>query len=85
MKGRLENLFWCDKVSSIDYKTFRNVWAFDSTYTWNAYNKLLVVFVGINHNLKTVTCGRPLVVLENEFSFILSHTSIAPIAFQMTT
>ena len=53
--GRLANLFWCDKKSCIDYKTFGHVLPFDSTYKCNAYNKQLVVLVGINHNQKTVT------------------------------
>ena len=67
---RLENLFWCDKKSRIDYKTFGHVLAFDSTYKCNAYNKPLVVLVGINHNRKTVTFGCALVVHEKESSFI---------------
>ena len=70
VEGRLENLFWCDKKSRIDYKTFGHVLAFDSTYICNAYNKPLVVLVGINHNRKTVTFGCALVVHEKESSFI---------------
>ena len=68
--GRLENLFWCDKTSRLDYKTFGHLLAFDSTYKCNEYNKKLVMLVGVNHNLKTVTFGCALVVYENEASFI---------------
>jgi len=68
--GRLENLFWCDKTSGLDYKTFVHALAFDSTYKCNEYNKPLVVLVAINHNLKTVTLGCALVVHETEASFI---------------
>ena len=66
----MENLFWCDKKSRIDYKTFGHILAFNSTYKCNAYNKPLVVLVGINHNRKTVTFGCALVVHEKESSFI---------------
>jgi len=56
-------------VSCIDYKTFRHVLGFDNTYKCNAYNKPLVVPVGINHNLKTLTFGYALLVHENDSSF----------------
>jgi len=69
-EGRLENLFWFDKTSHLDYKTFGHVLAFDSTYKCNEYNKPLVMLVGINHNLKTLAFGCALVVHENEASFI---------------
>jgi len=70
VEGRLENLFWCDKKSRIDYKTFGHVLAFDSTYKCNAYNKPLVVLVGINHNRKTMTFDCALVIHKKESSFI---------------
>jgi len=54
----------------LGYKTFGHVLPFDATYKCNEYNKPLVVLVGINHNLTTVTFGCALVVLENEASFI---------------
>ena len=56
-EGKLENLFLCDKISRIAYKTFGYVLTFDSTYKCNAYNKSLVVPFGVNNNLKTMTCG----------------------------
>ena len=70
MEGRLENLFWCDKKSRIDYKTFGHVLTFDSTYKCNTYNKPLVL-IGINHNREMVTFSCALVVHEKESSFIL--------------
>ena len=45
----LEKLFWYDKVSHIDYKTFGEVLVFDTTYKCNAYNKPLVMLVYVNH------------------------------------
>ncbi|XP_057438586.1 protein FAR1-RELATED SEQUENCE 5-like [Lotus japonicus] len=43
----LENLFWCDGVSRMDYNVFGDVIAFDSTYKKNKYNKPLVVFLHV--------------------------------------
>jgi len=70
-EGSLENLFWCDKTSCLDYKTFGYVLAFDNTNTCNEFNKPLVVLVGINHNLKTMTFVCALVVHENITKVVL--------------
>jgi len=48
--GSSENLFWCDKQACIEYKTLGHVLVFDTTYKCNAYNKPLVVLVGVNDN-----------------------------------
>jgi len=69
-KRRLENLFWCDKKSCIDYKTFGHVLPFGSTYKCNVYNKPLVMLVDINHNRKTMTFDCALIVHEKEACFI---------------
>ena len=69
VEGRLESLFWRDKKSCIDYKTFGHVLAFDSTYKCNAYKKPLLVLVGINHHRRTVTFDCALVVHEKKSSF----------------
>lgn len=47
-------MFWCDGTFRRDYKTFGNVIAFDAAYKCHAYNKPLVVIVGINHHGKAV-------------------------------
>ena len=48
--GSLESLFWCDRQSCIEYKIFGHVLVFNTTYKCSAYNKPLVVLVGVNHN-----------------------------------
>ncbi|CAH9139062.1 unnamed protein product [Cuscuta epithymum] len=53
-EGRLDNLFWSDGVSRLDYHCFGDVVAFDTTYKKNKYNKPLVVFSGYNHHGETV-------------------------------
>ena len=68
--GSLENLFWCDRQSRIEYKTFGHVLVFDTTYKCNAYNKPLIMLAGVNHNRKTIPFGCALVVHEKEESFI---------------
>ncbi|XP_057723774.1 protein FAR1-RELATED SEQUENCE 5-like [Arachis stenosperma] len=49
-ENRLENLFWADETSRIDYECFGDVLTFDSTYNRNVYNKPLVIFFGSNHH-----------------------------------
>ncbi|KAK2633972.1 hypothetical protein Ddye_028764 [Dipteronia dyeriana] len=51
--GSMGNLFWSDKMSRCDYRYFGNVISFNSTYRTNVYNQLLVIFVGVNHHMKT--------------------------------
>ncbi|KAJ1382616.1 Zinc finger, CCHC-type [Sesbania bispinosa] len=41
--GRLQDLFWCDGASRVDYQCFGDVIAFDTTYKKNKYNKPLWV------------------------------------------
>ncbi|KAL5779455.1 hypothetical protein ACOSQ2_010192 [Xanthoceras sorbifolium] len=50
----LGNLFWTDSMSRNDYLYFGDVLSFNSTYRTNAYRRLLVIFVGVNHNNKTI-------------------------------
>ncbi|XP_057452557.1 protein FAR1-RELATED SEQUENCE 5-like [Lotus japonicus] len=49
----LENLFWCDGTSRLDYQAFGDVIVFDSTYKKNKYNKPVVIFSGYNHHKET--------------------------------
>lgn len=46
---RLQNLFWSNGASQVDYQCFGDVVAFDTTYK-NKYNKPLVIFCGYNHH-----------------------------------
>ena len=50
----LNNLFWVDGTCRIGFQTFGDVLAFDTTYRTNAYNKPLLIFVGVNHHFCTV-------------------------------
>ena len=62
--GRLENLFWCDGSSHLDYEVFGDVLAFDTTYRRNKYNKPLVIFSGVNHHNLIVVFACALLVDE---------------------
>ncbi|KAL5743874.1 hypothetical protein ACOSQ2_026990 [Xanthoceras sorbifolium] len=55
--GMLGNLFWADSMSRNDYRNFGDVMSFDSTYKTNAYLRLLVIFVGVNHHNNTTVFG----------------------------
>ena len=51
--GRLENIFWADSASRLDYECFGDVVLFDATYKKNRYDKPLVIFTGYNHHGET--------------------------------
>ncbi|KAL4329170.1 protein FAR1-RELATED SEQUENCE 5-like [Arachis ipaensis] len=68
-ENRLENLFWADGTSHIDYECFGDVLTFDSTYNRNVYNKPLVIFSGSNHHGQTVIFGCGLLVNEDIGSY----------------
>ncbi|RYQ89054.1 hypothetical protein Ahy_B09g095900 [Arachis hypogaea] len=68
-ENRLENLFWDDGTSRIDYECFGDVLTFDSTYNRNVYNKPLVIFSGSNHHGQTVIFGCGLLVNEDIGSY----------------
>jgi len=68
--GSLGNLFWYDRESRIEYKTFRHVLVLGTAYKYNAYNKPLIVLVGVNHNHKTIPFGCALAVHKKKESFI---------------
>ncbi|XP_062119113.1 protein FAR1-RELATED SEQUENCE 5-like [Humulus lupulus] len=67
---RLANLFWCDGVSRQYYQTFGDVLAFDTTYKTNAYNKPLLMFVGVNHHFRTIMFGCALLCDESASTFV---------------
>ncbi|XP_016186050.1 protein FAR1-RELATED SEQUENCE 5-like [Arachis ipaensis] len=68
-ENQLENLFWADGTSPIDYECFGDVLTFDSTYNRNVYNKPLVIFSGSNHHGQTVIFGCGLIVNEDIGSY----------------
>ncbi|KAL5543093.1 hypothetical protein UlMin_010803 [Ulmus minor] len=63
-KDRLCHLFWLDGTSQCDYRCFSDALAFDTTYKTNAFNKTLVIFVGVNNHFETFVFGFGL--LQNE-------------------
>jgi hypothetical protein len=46
-EGRLQNMFWLDSQSQLDYGVFGDVVVFDSTYKVNKYNLPFVPFIGV--------------------------------------
>ncbi|KAL4375380.1 hypothetical protein AHAS_Ahas05G0276000 [Arachis hypogaea] len=64
-ENRLENSFWPDGISRIDYECFGDVLTFDSTYNKNVYNNPLVIFSSSNHHGHTVIFGYGLLVNED--------------------
>ncbi|KAL5579261.1 hypothetical protein UlMin_011703 [Ulmus minor] len=54
-EDRLCHIFWSDTASQRDYACFSYAFAFDTTYRTNAFNKPLVIFVGVNHHFRTTT------------------------------
>ncbi|XP_057453109.1 protein FAR1-RELATED SEQUENCE 5-like [Lotus japonicus] len=60
----LENLFWCDGTSRLDYQAFGDVIVFYSTYKKNKYNKPVVIFSGYNHHKETTIFACALVCDE---------------------
>ncbi|KAJ1414011.1 FAR1 DNA-binding domain [Sesbania bispinosa] len=63
-EGRLENPFWAESISQVDYHIFGDVLAFDATYRRNKYMCPLVVFSGVNHHS---SLGTPLGLQETFF------------------
>ncbi|XP_062119140.1 protein FAR1-RELATED SEQUENCE 5-like [Humulus lupulus] len=63
---RLADLFWADGILRDDYGHFGEIIAFDTTYKKNAYNKPLLLFVGVNHHFRTVVFAVALLYDEKE-------------------
>ncbi|KAK3222743.1 hypothetical protein Dsin_009768 [Dipteronia sinensis] len=62
--GSLGNLFWSDVMLRCDYRYFGDVISFDSMYRTNSYNRLFVIFVGVNNHTITTIFGFRLLVDE---------------------
>ncbi|KAL6199747.1 hypothetical protein ACLB2K_029530 [Fragaria x ananassa] len=60
-EDRLVDIFWRDGHSYVDYQCYGDVVIFDSTYKTNAYNQLLVLFVGTNNHRGSIVFGAALI------------------------
>lgn len=69
-EGRLQNLFWADAQSRMDYDAFGGVVIFDSTYRVNKYNLPFVPFIGVNHHRSTTVFGCGIVSDETVESYV---------------
>ncbi|KAH9792877.1 protein FAR1-RELATED SEQUENCE [Citrus sinensis] len=69
-EGRLSDTFWCDSGMRAEFHYFGDVLSFDSTYRTNAYNKPLVLFVGLNHHMRSIVFGFALLSSETEDKYI---------------
>ncbi|XP_062086395.1 protein FAR1-RELATED SEQUENCE 5-like [Humulus lupulus] len=67
---RLADLFWADGNCRRDYNLFGEIMAFDTTYRKNAYNKPLLIFVGVNHHFRTIVFAVALLYDETEETYI---------------
>ncbi|XP_057755844.1 protein FAR1-RELATED SEQUENCE 6-like [Arachis stenosperma] len=70
LEQHLCDLFWSDGRSQYDYGVFGDVLAFDATYGRNKYNRLVVVFYGVNHHNQTCVFATTLVSCESHESYV---------------
>ena len=69
-ENRLENFFWRDGRSKLDYDCFGDVVVFYTTYRTNKYNLICAPFVGINYHWNNVLFGYAFLKDETTDSFI---------------
>ncbi|RYR27715.1 hypothetical protein Ahy_B01g051746 isoform B [Arachis hypogaea] len=69
-KQRLQNLFWCDGTSRYDCSVFGNVLGFDAMYGRNKYKCPLVIFLGVDHHMRTVVFNYVILNNESEDSYV---------------
>ncbi|RYR48148.1 hypothetical protein Ahy_A07g034138 [Arachis hypogaea] len=67
---RLHNIFWCDGTSRHDYSVFGDLLGFDATYGRNRYKCPLVIFLGLDHHMRTVVFGCAILSNEVEESYV---------------
>ncbi|XP_020960052.1 protein FAR1-RELATED SEQUENCE 5-like isoform X1 [Arachis ipaensis] len=67
--NRLANLIWVDGTSRVDYQSFGDVLAFDSTYKKNKYKRPVVIFSGTNNHKQTTIFGFGLLLDESLASY----------------
>ncbi|KAL5579411.1 hypothetical protein UlMin_011853 [Ulmus minor] len=68
-EDRLCHILWSDSGCQRDYMCFFDVLAFDTTYQSNAFNKPLVMFVGMNNHFRTCVFGFALLLNEKIESY----------------
>ncbi|KAL5550646.1 hypothetical protein UlMin_000822 [Ulmus minor] len=68
-EDHLCHIFWSDSGCQGDYMYFSDVLAFDTTYQSNAFNKPLVMFVGVNNHFQTCVFGFALLLNEKIESY----------------
>ena len=55
--AKLVALFWCNFLMKEDFRIYRNVFIFDTTYCIDKYNLICAPLVGINNHLNTTMLG----------------------------
>jgi hypothetical protein len=69
-EGRLQNLFWADGSSRLNYEVFGDVLAFDATYNKIKYILPVVFFSGVNHHNQTIVFAAAIVTNETEQTYV---------------
>ncbi|KAK4848078.1 hypothetical protein QYF36_009079 [Acer negundo] len=69
-KHHLKNVFLVDSKGREDYKIFRDVVSFDTTYITNKYLMPFAPFIGVNNNNQSAILGCALLADETTSSFI---------------
>ncbi|KAI9176798.1 hypothetical protein LWI28_007346 [Acer negundo] len=67
---RLKNVCWVDSKGREDYKIFRDVVSFDTTYITNKYLMPFAPFIGVNNHNQSAILGCALLADETTSSFI---------------
>lgn len=65
----IKNVFWSHASQRAEYRDFRDVVTFDTTYKTNMYSMPLAMFVGSNHQLQNVVFGQALLQDEQANTF----------------
>ncbi|XP_021756200.1 protein FAR1-RELATED SEQUENCE 5-like [Chenopodium quinoa] len=69
-EGRISNIFWRDAMMLEDYKIYRDVLVFDTTYRANRYNLICAPFVGIDNHWKNCMFACAFIGNEKTESFV---------------
>lgn len=70
LQGKLQHLFWANSTTIVDYKLFRDLVSFDTTYNTNKYKLVFDMFCEFNHHLNSILFGVGLLSNENKESFV---------------
>ncbi|XP_065871093.1 protein FAR1-RELATED SEQUENCE 5-like [Euphorbia lathyris] len=69
-ENRINNYFWRDGRSRMDYDSFGDVLVLDTTYRLDKYNLLCASFMGVNHHRQNVMFGCALLLNATTTSYI---------------